>query len=186
MGRIQRQKVRVNRKKLFESALKVLEQFAGSKSVLEVEYFEEVGTGLGPTLEFYTSTSKEFRKRALGLWRDASTPEGEEFVHSPHGLFPKPLTLLTLATDKGRKLLYLFKTLGMFVAKALLDFRTVDLPLSPAFFRWILGQESSFTIRDLSVRESRFLFPSLSLLSNQNSFHPPRMLTQFWLNLWLR
>jgi len=151
MGRIQRQKVRINRKKLLESALKVLEQFSGNKTVLEVEYFEEVGTGLGPTLEFYTSTSKEFRKKHLGLWRDTGTPEQDEYVHSAHGLFPCPQPLLVLATDKGRKILYFFKMLGMFVAKALLDFRNVDLPFSPAFYKWMLGQETSFTLRDLFV-----------------------------------
>ena len=46
IGRIQRQKVRIHRKKLFESAVKVMEQFSSSKAVLEIEYFDEVGTGL--------------------------------------------------------------------------------------------------------------------------------------------
>jgi E3 ubiquitin-protein ligase TRIP12 len=59
--------------------------------------------------------------------------------------------LWELSSDKGRKVLFLFKILGMFVAKALLDFRTIDMPLSPVFSKWILGQESSLTIRDLYV-----------------------------------
>jgi E3 ubiquitin-protein ligase TRIP12 len=32
--------------------------FSNQKAVLEVEYFGEVGTGLGPTLEFYTLLSQ--------------------------------------------------------------------------------------------------------------------------------
>jgi hypothetical protein len=52
LGRLQRQKVRISRKHLLESAIKVLELYGSLSSVLEVEYFEEVGTGLGPTLEF--------------------------------------------------------------------------------------------------------------------------------------
>ena len=38
--------MRIHRKKLFESAVKVMEQFSSSKAVLEIEYFDEVGTGL--------------------------------------------------------------------------------------------------------------------------------------------
>jgi alpha/beta hydrolase fold len=32
--------------------------------------FEEVGTGLGPTLEFYALVSREFSRRDLKIWRD--------------------------------------------------------------------------------------------------------------------
>ena len=34
-----------------------------------MQYEGEVGTGLGPTLEFYTLTSHELQKIELGLWR---------------------------------------------------------------------------------------------------------------------
>ena len=44
LGRLQRQKVRIFRERLFESALKVFELYGSSKSMLEVEYFDEVGT----------------------------------------------------------------------------------------------------------------------------------------------
>ena len=46
LGRLQRQKVRISRSKILESALKVMELYGASQSILEVEYFEEVGTGL--------------------------------------------------------------------------------------------------------------------------------------------
>lgn len=46
LGRIQRQKVRISRSRMLESAVKVLELYGQNQSVLEVEYFEEVGTGL--------------------------------------------------------------------------------------------------------------------------------------------
>lgn len=62
LGRLQRQKVRISRQRLFESAYKVFELYGSSKAMLEVEYFDEVGTGLGPTLEFYSLVSKEFRR----------------------------------------------------------------------------------------------------------------------------
>lgn len=71
LGRLQRQKVRISRQRLFESALKVFELYGASKAVLEVEYFDEVGTGLGPTLEFYSLVSKEFKRSKFSLrsWR---------------------------------------------------------------------------------------------------------------------
>ncbi|KAJ2796771.1 Ubiquitin fusion degradation protein 4, partial [Coemansia furcata] len=46
LGRMQRQKVRISRSRMLESALKVLELYGTAKSILEVEYFDEVGTGL--------------------------------------------------------------------------------------------------------------------------------------------
>mgnify|MGYP001807231317 CR=1 FL=1 len=69
VGRLQRQKVRVSRKRILESAAKVMELYARSRAVLELEYFNEVGTGLGPTLEFYTLLSHELQRKDLGMWR---------------------------------------------------------------------------------------------------------------------
>lgn len=46
LGRIDRQKVRISRSRMLESAVKVLELYGKSQSVLEVEYFDEEGTGL--------------------------------------------------------------------------------------------------------------------------------------------
>jgi E3 ubiquitin-protein ligase HECTD1 len=40
-----------------ENAIKVLKFHANRKSILEVEYFGEEGTGLGPTLEFFALVS---------------------------------------------------------------------------------------------------------------------------------
>ena len=51
-----------------------MEMYSNQKAVLEVEYFGEVGTGLGPTLEFYTLLSHELQKSALGMWRTTSSP----------------------------------------------------------------------------------------------------------------
>ena len=46
-----------------------MELYAGSRAMLELEYFGEAGTGLGPTLEFYTLLSHELQRRGLGMWR---------------------------------------------------------------------------------------------------------------------
>ena len=80
LGRVQRQKVRISRNRILESAIKVMELYGQSSSILEVEYFEEVGTGLGPTLEFYSMCrrSSPGRRRSCGArtspTKEVSTP----------------------------------------------------------------------------------------------------------------
>jgi E3 ubiquitin-protein ligase TRIP12 len=69
INRIQRQKVRIHRSRVLESAMRVMSMYSSHATVLEVEYFDEVGTGLGPTLEFYTLVSREIQRADLGLWR---------------------------------------------------------------------------------------------------------------------
>lgn len=50
--------------------MKVMEMYASSRAVLELEYFNEPGTGLGPTLEFYTLLSHELQRKGLSMWRN--------------------------------------------------------------------------------------------------------------------
>ncbi|KAI0152718.1 E3 ubiquitin-protein ligase UPL3 [Xylariaceae sp. FL1272] len=137
LGRLQRQKVRISRGKILESALKVMELYGSSQSILEVEYFEEVGTGLGPTLEFYSTVSKEFSKKKLKLWRELDSNDSDEFVSAPSGLFPRPLNDDDRTADI---ILQLFKSLGKFVARSMIDSRIIDINLNPTFFR--IGEES--------------------------------------------
>ncbi|KAL5000105.1 hypothetical protein BDV10DRAFT_183699 [Aspergillus recurvatus] len=135
LGRLQRQKVRISRSRILESAMKVMELYGSSPSVLEVEYFEEVGTGLGPTLEFYSTVSKEFSKKKLKMWRENDCGDAEEYAFGTRGLFPAPLSEEQLASEFGKKQLHLFKTLGKFVARSMLDSRIIDISFNPAFFR---------------------------------------------------
>ncbi|KAK4101581.1 hypothetical protein N658DRAFT_425145 [Parathielavia hyrcaniae] len=141
LGRLQRQKVRISRSKVLESALKVMELYGASQSVLEVEYFDEVGTGLGPTLEFYSTVSKEFCKKKLKLWRDNDPNGDDEFVSGPNGLFPRPLSADYAASEEGEKVLQLFRVIGKFVARSMVDSRIIDLNFNPIFFR--IGGEST-------------------------------------------
>lgn len=39
-----------------------------SQALLEIQYENEVGTGLGPTLEFYALVSQELQRADLDLW----------------------------------------------------------------------------------------------------------------------
>lgn len=135
LGRLQRQKVRISRTRILESAMKVMELYGSSPSVLEVEYFEEVGTGLGPTLEFYSTVSKEFSKKKLKMWRESDPRHGGEYSFGKRGLFPAPMSDQQAGNESGKKQLNLFKILGKFVARSMLDSRIIDISFNPAFFR---------------------------------------------------
>lgn len=135
LGRLQRQKVRISRSKILESALKVMELYGASQSILEVEYFEEVGTGLGPTLEFYSTVSKEFSKKKLKLWRETDSADSEEYIAGTSGLFPRPLSDDEATTANGERIMQSFKMLGKFVARSMIDSRIIDLNFNPIFFR---------------------------------------------------
>ncbi|CAG8950137.1 hypothetical protein HYFRA_00008372 [Hymenoscyphus fraxineus] len=136
LGRLQRQKVRISRSKILESAVKVMELYGASQSILEVEYFEEVGTGLGPTLEFYSTVSKEFSKKKLKLWRETDANDADEYAFGARGLFPAPMSEEQAASeDIGKPILRLFKMLGKFVARSMIDSRIIDVSFNPTFFR---------------------------------------------------
>ncbi|KAL5231047.1 hypothetical protein ABZP36_029823 [Zizania latifolia] len=143
-----RKKFKVDRDNILVSAAKVMQSHAQSNALLEVEYKEEVGTGLGPTMEFYTLISHEFQKSGFGMWRGELPREaglddahvGSRFVVAPNGLFPKPWSSQVHGSSfsEVQKKFYL---LGQVVAKAIKDSRILDIPFSKAFYKLILGQE---------------------------------------------
>jgi E3 ubiquitin-protein ligase TRIP12 len=133
--------------------------------VLEVEYFDEAGTGLGPTLEFYSLVSKEFARRDLKLWRDTDQSHPGLYVHHPNGLFPAPInpdddggqcvniltSIQSFADIFSRKRTHIFRVVGQFVAKAMLDSRMIDLSLNKIFVKLVLGEEVPLTMSTLKV-----------------------------------
>jgi hypothetical protein len=48
--------------------------------VAEIQYEGEVGTGLGPTLEFYSLVSKELQRADLQLWKGGTVKIGIEVI----------------------------------------------------------------------------------------------------------
>ena len=67
--RLDRRKKTVSREDLLRQAETVLQDVGSSKALLEVQYENEVGTGLGPTLEFYALVSQELQRAELDMWR---------------------------------------------------------------------------------------------------------------------
>eukprot|EP00761_Pharyngomonas_kirbyi_P012192 gb/GECH01012219.1/.p1 GENE.gb/GECH01012219.1/~~gb/GECH01012219.1/.p1 ORF type:complete len:1516 (+),score=395.49 gb/GECH01012219.1/:1-4548(+) len=145
--KIEKIKVRISRESLLFSALKTLNQFGNSKGIIEVEFVGEAGTGLGPTLEFFTLVSREFQQADLKLWVDDNTlasnnqeadREQSLYVQSSE-LFPRPIdTTGNELKQEDIKTISIFKALGVFVARALLDERLTDLPLSKPFLKYLI------------------------------------------------
>jgi E3 ubiquitin-protein ligase TRIP12 len=152
LGRLQRQKVRISRQRTYESAVKVMELYGSSPSMLEVEYFDEVGTGLGPTLEFYSTVSKEFSKKKLKMWRENESNNDDEYAFGKHGLFPAPMSAKQAESENGTKVLHMFKMLGKFVARSMLDSRIIDVSFNPTFFR--IGDGSAAVTPSLGAVKS--------------------------------
>lgn len=121
--RLDRRKRTISRDDILKQAEQVMQDLATSKALLEVQYENEVGTGLGPTLEFYALVSKELQKTSLELWNAPGSSENE-YVYSPVGLFPIPLSRGAKVSQVTRiKSKYRF--MGKFMAKAVMDSRMV-------------------------------------------------------------
>ena len=134
---------------IFKQSETILNDFGKSKALLEIQYENEVGTGLGPTLEFYALVSLEMQKVDYELWRGEkikiSTATGanqnSHFYYSPNGLFPSPLAK-NAKQHFVNKVRNKFKFFGKFVAKAIMDFRILDIQLSVVFYKWLIDHSN--------------------------------------------
>ncbi|KAL3311234.1 hypothetical protein Ciccas_010191 [Cichlidogyrus casuarinus] len=163
--RLHKEFVRVPRKDVEESARKkdeselvtfwdfasqVMHEHADRKAELEIQFIEEVGTGLGPTMEFFSLLSRELRRKCNKMWvcTDESKVDSVEnkdpdsdpslFVNAASGLFPAAMPQDQLATEVIQK----FYVLGVTVAKVLQDNRRIDLPFSAPFIKLLLSYAS--------------------------------------------
>ncbi|XP_063696706.1 E3 ubiquitin-protein ligase TRIP12, partial [Culicoides brevitarsis] len=71
--RLDRRKRAISRENILKQAEAIMQDFGHSKALLEIQYENEVGTGLGPTLEFYALVSTELQRCDLCLWNDSNS-----------------------------------------------------------------------------------------------------------------
>ncbi|KPP80084.1 E3 ubiquitin-protein ligase HECTD1-like [Scleropages formosus] len=158
VGRLKHERVKVPRgENMMEWAESIMLIHADRKSVLEVEFLGEEGTGLGPTLEFYALVAAEFQRTSLGIWLcdddfpdDEWTWEGALNLQRSCGLFPAPFPQ---DSDDMERLSKLFHFLGIFLAKCIQDNRLVDLPISQPFFKLLC-------MGDIKSNMSKLLYQS--------------------------
>lgn len=146
--------------------MQVMKIHCNRKSVLEVEFVGEEGTGLGPTLEFYALVAAELQRADLAMWlcddeydqtqaqndvTEVDLGEGAKpigyYVRRPSGLFPAPLPQDSEICERVSKY---FWFLGVFIAKVLQDGRLVDLPLSRSFLQLLCHNKILSNTRKLS------------------------------------
>ncbi|XP_060532522.1 E3 ubiquitin-protein ligase Ufd4 isoform X2 [Cylas formicarius] len=158
VGRLKHERVKVPRSEgLLDWAIQVMKVHSGRKSILEVEFAGEEGTGLGPTLEFYALVAAELQRRDLGMWicddehNHESVDLGEGlkppgyYVRRSSGLFPAPLPQDSEACDRAVKY---FWFLGVLLAKVLQDNRLINLPLSKSFLKLMCHGEIQNTVNE--------------------------------------
>ena len=135
---LDREKRVISREAILKQGEVLMSEMASSRSLLEIQYDGEVGTGLGPTLEFYSLISKELQRADLLLWKGATVKIGTEdameedeerdecveYVYSDTGLYPLPIARNCKSSHKT-KIKNKFQFLGKFMAKAVLDNRLV-------------------------------------------------------------
>ncbi|XP_067948711.1 E3 ubiquitin-protein ligase TRIP12-like [Watersipora subatra] len=157
--RLEKKKKTVSRDKIVKQAEGIFEDVGKSKALLEIQYQNEVGTGLGPTLEFYSLISRELQAMDLDLWHGQALPvqlddsSSKLYVDAKMGLYPKPLGK-NVKPAVVSKVKAKFKLIGKLLAKALMDSRILDLPLNPIVYSWLLGQQHLLTCSDLALFDS--------------------------------
>ena len=130
-SRIGHQKVKVERQKLLDSGLQIIDKLQ-KRSLLEIEYKDEVGHGLGPTLEFYTLIAQAIVKENEGtLWRKDV---------KDNCLFPQPLDVRNINSEEAKRIGDIYRMAGTFVAKSIVDDRLIELPISPLMWKILLGK----------------------------------------------
>ncbi|XP_066922502.1 E3 ubiquitin-protein ligase HECTD1-like [Clytia hemisphaerica] len=147
IGRLKHERVTVPREdQLLETAIQLMNFHAERKSVLEIEFKDEEGTGLGPSLEFYALISLALQRNDLKLWvsmDDMQNDEriGPEYSRHNNGLFPAPFPQ---DSPDMTRICQLFAFLGIFLAKCLQDNRLVDIPLSSPFFKMLCAGKGKY------------------------------------------
>ncbi|KAF0309964.1 E3 ubiquitin-protein ligase TRIP12 [Amphibalanus amphitrite] len=186
--RLERRRRTVSRRQPARQAETLLSELAGSPALLELQYRDEPGSGLGPTLEFYAQVCSDVQRVELGLWRrdqrtahtaessgrsegapvpapaTAAGPAGPEYVFAPHGLYPAPIGRTEKNTSVTR-LRTKFTFLGRLMAKALADGRLLDMSLSVPFYHWLLRRERTMSLTDLHQLDGT-LATSVARLAN--------------------
>lgn len=79
---ISRRKIEISRDNIYDNMLDKLRDIQKDKSFLEFQFENEVGTGLGPTLELYSLISEAI-KETPNMWKETSD----------NTLYPMPLNL---------------------------------------------------------------------------------------------
>ncbi|RLN97450.1 hypothetical protein BBJ28_00020017 [Nothophytophthora sp. Chile5] len=164
---IPKERVKVHRANILQSAEAVMKMHAKRKAILDLVFVGEKGYGSGVTAAFYSTTAhaiqslKENRKsrcwipgeddESEAVKAEARHAEGADVadgladddavIRHANGLFPYP------HRSPNAKIVERFRMMGRLAGKALMDERLLPLPLSPQFMKLVVGE--SFVLEEL-------------------------------------
>ena len=149
-----KQQEQVSREDILADSIKIMDRLKKRKQ-LDIKFKDEVGTGLGPTFEYFTLLAQKIREASEGkLWRVGSTDGC---------LFPSPIDIKQLNEEQTTQVTDLFRLAGTFVAKSIVDDKLIDLPISHLMWDLLLGKVSSPSLR---ATQSLTLFACRNLTSS--------------------
>lgn len=159
IGRLRQDSVTVTRdERVLDWADSVFKTTSDRKSILEIKFKDEEGTGLGPSLEYYALVAAEFQRRNLGVWicddtvpddraREVDIGQGIKppgyYIQSTAGLFPAPWPQDAKGLDN---VCHWFHLLGLVVARCMQDNRLLDIPLSQAMFKLLCQKRTALDL----------------------------------------
>ncbi|KPA84634.1 hypothetical protein ABB37_01155 [Leptomonas pyrrhocoris] len=156
-GQLPKESKRVWREDALECAKKVLSsQDAKERNATwSFQFYNEKGWGDGPTREFYTLVSRTLRERRLGLWRSGDESADDTEYDASMGLFPRPCVP---GSAEEKRVVPLFRLMGRFIGRALMDEHVPALPLSPVLIRLLRGDVCEvYDMQDISDDVGRLL-----------------------------
>lgn len=159
--RLTRQKKRVWRDRPLDCAKEVFRHQPGQGSVAyEFEFYNEEGSGLGPTLEFYTLVGESLRLKELGLWRPEDEVATDKYFIGSNGCYPNP-TSTASSSSTASSVSELFGLIGRFLARSLLDRRIPNLRLARPLVKLLRGDPMTY---DLLGELNRDLLKTLNTI----------------------
>jgi E3 ubiquitin-protein ligase TRIP12 len=133
--KLQKQKVIVDRSKILECSFNLMSRVS-NRAFLEVEYRDEAGTGLGPTLEYYYLVAQEIKNFKHPVTQDSIWRKSTQ----DNTLFPAPINIVKMSNEEIQKIYEVYRLAGMMIAKSISDDRLIDMPMSPLFWDLVLGK----------------------------------------------
>jgi hypothetical protein len=124
LATVKRKKFCIDRENIIRSTEKLVRDHGNYNGYMEFEYLNESGSGLGPTLEFY-SIFMQCVMSNKNLW----------YKTSDHSLYPAPF--FNFENEKNQNIFYL---MGYVVARAMYDDRLIDAPFNSLFWDLVLDR----------------------------------------------
>lgn len=125
-----RHKVLIERSEIIFYTQKMMKELANFNGYLEFEYLNETGTGIGPTLEFYSQVCQKIINMNF-LW----------YKTTNNSLFPSPINKNSINHEENKTM---FQILGFVIARSLYDDRLINIPLSNIFWDSVLERPINF------------------------------------------